>query len=184
MFNGLKLSKELTWRKLPNGSVVVYNPKGFARPFVVTELALYIFECIKNSVRIDTKVTPLESVVKILNVFEKEKIISGWKNSDQETAKDTINKTIKGKKVSLWIHTTDLCNLRCKGCYIIKGKSVISDETIKNIAKYVKNEAEKNNLKTLNLKFAGGEPLIAFDQVERTVGTKTIWCKDKTINNF
>ncbi len=169
MFDGIRLSREFVWRKLPNDSVVVYSPEGFARPFVVTGSALYIFSCIQNNIQIDTKIITKDSVIKILNVFEKEKIISGWKNSVKETTERITNKTTKGKRISLWIHTTDLCNLRCKGCYIIKGKSVISNKTIRYIKNYVRWEAEKNNLKILNLKFSGGEPLIAFGQVEKTV---------------
>lgn len=169
MLRGIKLSEEMLCEKLPNGDIVIYNPGGFARPFVITGSALYIFECIQKNVPINTNELTQSSIEKILNIFENEKIILGWQNSDPRISEGKTVRTSRGKQISLWIHTTDLCNLQCEGCYITKGNSVISDETISNIAKYVKHEAKKRNLKVLNLKFAGGEPLIAFDQVEKTV---------------
>ena len=63
--------------------------------------------------------------------------------------------------ISPWIHTTDKCNLRCHYCYV-KGNNVMTEEVYDALGKLLLNSEAKKR----HLRFAGGEPLLVFDQWE------------------
>lgn len=69
-------------------------------------------------------------------------------------------------KMSLTIAPTMACNFRCVYCFE-KGQyynEVMSEETMYNVLKYIKEHAE--HLQLLNVTWYGGEPLLAIKQIE------------------
>jgi len=60
--------------------------------------------------------------------------------------------------VSPWIHTTDMCNLRCHYCYV-RGNAVMPSKVYLALYKLLL----KVNTDDIHLRFAGGEPLLVFD---------------------
>ena len=66
------------------------------------------------------------------------------------------------QSVRLTIATTMQCNYRCKYCFEMnKQRTPMTDETLKDIIAYIRNEIDRNqNLKTLRIKWFGGEPLM------------------------
>lgn len=75
----------------------------------------------------------------------------------------------KRKMLSCWLHITNNCNLRCPYCYIHKSPGNMSFEIGKlTIDKMVKS-CKKHDLRGINIKFAGGEPLLRFDFIKRIV---------------
>ncbi len=71
------------------------------------------------------------------------------------------------KKITVWFHITNNCNLRCNYCFVHKSSEKM-DETLiyKSINKIFKS-AKKKNVKTIALGIAGGEPLLVFNNVEK-----------------
>lgn len=66
--------------------------------------------------------------------------------------------------VSLWIHTTDNCNLRCRYCYIgTKDSNIKMNETvIQELCEKIRESAVCNKFKYVRLKLAGGEPFLNY----------------------
>lgn len=83
------------------------------------------------------------------------------------------------KSLSVWLSVTDACNLGCHYCYIPElkkhvnpgsfaaGSSGITPETISQVVDKLVSFCEKNQLSTLHIKFAGGEPTLAIQQVDQ-----------------
>jgi uncharacterized protein len=66
----------------------------------------------------------------------------------------------------LIVNPTERCNLRCAYCYETFALGKMPQTIISGIFSLVKRRAEKG-LKTFRLEFFGGEPLVAWDVVER-----------------
>lgn len=66
--------------------------------------------------------------------------------------------------VSLWIHTTDNCNLRCRYCYIgTKDSNIKMNETvIQELCEKIRESAVCNKFKYVRLKLSGGEPFLNY----------------------
>lgn len=69
-------------------------------------------------------------------------------------------------KILAWLYLTDNCNFRCKYCYVKKEPKRMSTETIKDSIDQLIEIAKANSLKRIDLKLAGGEPLLALDLLE------------------
>jgi radical SAM protein with 4Fe4S-binding SPASM domain len=65
---------------------------------------------------------------------------------------------MKMEFVSPWIHTTDMCNLRCHYCYV-RGAAVMPSKVYLALYKLLL----KVDTNDIHLRFAGGEPLLVFD---------------------
>jgi len=84
-------------------------------------------------------------------------------------SKKTLDASFSGGRLSLWIHLVDCCNLSCSYCYV---RSVVETDfnrisalsfsrgkiqlVLSSIFQYCRN----NNIKSLGLKFSGGEPTL------------------------
>ncbi len=73
----------------------------------------------------------------------------------------TIKKVAEPKKLDLWIHTTNKCNLACSYCYIptLYSSEGMTKEVREQLIRKLRETAIKRNLKTIRLRLAGGEPL-------------------------
>jgi sulfatase maturation enzyme AslB (radical SAM superfamily) len=61
--------------------------------------------------------------------------------------------------LSPWIHTTDICNLKCTYCYVT-GKNTMEQPVYDALEKLILNSGAD----LFKLRFAGGEPLIVFNK--------------------
>jgi len=68
------------------------------------------------------------------------------------------------QSLSLWIHTTDACNLRCKYCYIhTKDTNInMSEDVIEALSNKIVQTVVENNLKRVILRLSGGEPFLNY----------------------
>jgi len=64
--------------------------------------------------------------------------------------------------ISPWIHTTEKCNLRCHYCYV-KGQETMPPSVYAALHKLLLKMPTENR----HLRFAGGEPLLVFDNWKR-----------------
>ncbi len=64
--------------------------------------------------------------------------------------------------ITSWLHITDRCNLRCSYCYLPHVREDMLPETGRAAIDATFRSAIANNLKRVNLKYAGGEPLLRF----------------------
>lgn len=70
--------------------------------------------------------------------------------------------------LSFWLQVTDICNLACSYCYIpsLNSKQTFRPDLFNLLAKKL---LEVNGLRTVYIKLAGGEPLMAFNKWQADV---------------
>lgn len=85
----------------------------------------------------------------------------------QTYAKEQTNKKTHEtiKELSIWLHITDQCNLRCEYCYLPHEKKDMDFATGKQAIDVSIQSALKHNISKLKIKFAGGEAMIFFPLV-------------------
>ncbi len=64
------------------------------------------------------------------------------------------------RTLSVWMHVTNECNLRCRYCYINKTDEIMSLEIGRAAIDAIMRSAMKNSIRSIKLKFAGGEPTL------------------------
>lgn len=70
-----------------------------------------------------------------------------------------------GEQVRLTVLPTVDCNFHCWYCYEKHEKSVMSEENTNSVLLFCKQLIEQGNLKTFQLDWFGGEPLLFFDKI-------------------
>lgn len=72
---------------------------------------------------------------------------------------------VTGEVLSIWLHLTDRCNLRCSYCYLPHVREDMTSETGRAAIDATFRSALANGFKQVKLKYAGGEPLLRFPLV-------------------
>lgn len=72
-------------------------------------------------------------------------------------------------EISCWMHLTNNCNLACSYCYIHKSPGNMSIETAQQTIDRLIQSCRIHNIKKINIKLAGGEPLLRFDLIQYLV---------------
>jgi uncharacterized protein len=70
--------------------------------------------------------------------------------------------------LSAWLHVTEDCNLKCPYCYVRQRPRTMSLEVAHRAVDRLVEAARKHGYKTLRLKYAGGEPTLAFPLIQAT----------------
>lgn len=109
---------------------------------------------ISKELEIDT-----EKVVKAIDILLKNEYVN-WENNFRVQAFQS-----NPQSMNLWIHTTNICTLKCDYCIIktLGENTTISKLTFENLAKSIIHTVKNRGLKKVTLRMAGGEPLTAFD---------------------
>src|SRR5260370_2088264 len=71
----------------------------------------------------------------------------------------------QGQTLSAWIHMTSACNLRCHYCYIAKSSEHMADKTSQLAVDAVIRSAIKEDYRSIELIYAGGEASLRLSQV-------------------
>ena len=69
------------------------------------------------------------------------------------------------RTLSVWLHITNACNLRCDYCYVSKANGRMSLETGRAAVDAVVRSATRASFRRVKLKFAGGEPTLNLELV-------------------
>lgn len=140
-----KIPNNLYHNKLGDNRWVYFNPDSFGGVVVLRDE-------VKSIIDNRNKTNPnKEAIVNVL--IEKGILYSlGIK-------KNEFNK-VNNKSVSYWFHITNKCNLRCSYCYINKNNESMSLELAKISLRKIIADCQKENIKKIGIKFAGGEPVL------------------------
>lgn len=68
--------------------------------------------------------------------------------------------------LTVWLHVTDACNLRCAYCYLDKTGEAMAEDTGHAAIDAVIRSAHVNGFRAIKLKYAGGEPTLNFSLVQ------------------
>lgn len=97
--------------------------------------------------------------------LEKEQVLNVY-NVERERSYHEIQKE---KSFGIWLHVTNACNLRCSYCYIDKDRGnmalSVAERTITNVVA----QCAKYGITKLAIKFAGGEPLMVWQNIVHVV---------------
>jgi uncharacterized protein len=69
--------------------------------------------------------------------------------------------------LTVWMHLTDRCNLRCAYCYLPHAREDMSLETGQKVIREIFGRAKQAGFRDVKLKYAGGEPLLVLDRLAR-----------------
>ena len=72
---------------------------------------------------------------------------------------------IEDESLTVWMHITNACNLRCSYCYLHKTSEHMADDTARRSIDAVFRSAHKHNIKRVKLKYAGGEASLFMPRV-------------------
>lgn len=156
---------------LPKGNIVVYSPLGNRKLCVLAEPAQSIYRLFEQGLSVAEvlKSSPIsmESTQQVVKFLFDMGLLD-----DKPLSTASISSSEKehsSKDLALWIHTTDVCNLRCDYCYVYQGKQQISREAWKAVLDAIQSDVLKYNIRRVRLKFAGGEPLVALKRIENMI---------------
>jgi len=71
------------------------------------------------------------------------------------------------QQLTAWLHVTNACNLECPYCYVRKSSEHLSEEIGMIAIKRLFETAQEEQLKTVKLKYAGGEALLHFSLIQK-----------------
>jgi len=166
----IKLSSDFAVSTLPSGDLALYSPDGSAKPFVLNGKARMIFERLMGHhvtlSDLETMLPNREEVGRVLDFLEMEKVISGW---EARGSANQVASSRKPKQISFWVHTTDECNLACSYCYVQKGLNSVGLLVAESFSRQLIEHCRKFQIEKVNVKFAGGEPLVALPTIEMIV---------------
>lgn len=128
-----------------------------------------LYNSITNSlISFPTSKEDVEIFIKKLNQEElqylRKELYLQFREIDEEKLVKMVMNKIKysSRSVSFIIHLNYNCNLRCVYCYQreIKSKKVMTEETEKDVIKFIKEIVKKTSPEQIELCFIGGEPLL------------------------
>lgn len=156
-----------------DGYLLVYNPLSEKGLTVLNKEAAYLFSLIDNKrtlfdilsiVKKNDQTATFNSIKKIIKDFISSEIVY----LDKPKSKSFLF-TTKPTHLGVWFHITNQCNLRCTYCYVNKTPKKMTSEIAKKAVNKIIYSAKKYRFKNITFKFAGGEPLLEFEQILRTV---------------
>jgi uncharacterized protein len=151
--------------------ILYYNPLGFGGITIIDFESLVLIglcdgkHTIKQIIAELSENAPEEIITAIRTLAEREVL---W-ISDYFT-QGLHDPLIFKESISCWMHLSNSCNLACSYCYIHKSPGDMSLETGKLIIDKIIKSCQANNISKINLKFAGGEPLLRFDLLIKLAG--------------
>lgn len=87
------------------------------------------------------------------------------------------------KEITITIELNNVCNLNCLYCYQRKKntREEIRKETLKSVIEYLRKVFINKSIKTLNLRFIGGEPLLSEELLINCHSMVSSLCRNKGI---
>jgi uncharacterized protein len=67
------------------------------------------------------------------------------------------------KVMSIWVQTSNICNLKCSYCYIKRNKNRMNNDVWLQFKKKILQTAKQRDLKKVILRLGGGEPTLTFE---------------------
>lgn len=149
--------------------LLVYNPLSEKGITVLNKEAYFLFNLVdgkqtvwqifEEAKKVDPNVD-FNQIKKIFLDFEEAEIVYFDKPKIKKT-----NLLKKPKKLEVWFHITNQCNLRCTYCYVWKTTEKMNFELAKKSIKKIIDDAKKNGFKKILFKFAGGESILELKNI-------------------
>ncbi|MDE6558602.1 MAG: radical SAM protein, partial [Muribaculaceae bacterium] len=167
----MKNSQYNTIYDFPNGRSVIYN--AFTDTFIVFPTTQIIR---RDPLNPENKVLMQQLVDNGMLIDED--------YDEVQALKDKIRKIDNNDShFHLHVNPTLSCNFRCWYCYENHRSSYMQAEMVENVKKLIANKIKEDKVRTFQLSFFGGEPMLYFDKVARPIiEYAQIVCKEMAID--
>lgn len=88
----------------------------------------------------------------------------------------------KKKSFGVWLHITNSCNFNCSYCYINQSKGHMPISVAKNAILNLVNQCKEKEIESLSVKFAGGEPLMVWENLMQIIDFTKRYCDGTIVN--
>lgn len=153
-----------------------YNPLGYGGVILVDHESQPLLDACNGLDTVDGIAASLGrttgNVLAEINQLAKSEVVE---ISDEYTESVRSRKRRK-PTLSCWLHLTNSCNLACTYCYIHKSRGNMSSEMGRATVDAMVATCRRNKISKMNLKFAGGEPLLRFSLIRELVGYSRSAC--------
>lgn len=141
--------------ELPVGAEhhVLFGPHGDGGVVVANEAARAVFHEMTTPTTMDRLLAaghdPEQSPTVVARLLEHDLIHPVNKEPSPQFAKST--------QLTVWLHITNACNLRCPYCYVHKSNEAMDHATARGTVDALVRSAVDNGFRSIRLKYAGGE---------------------------
>lgn len=136
---------------LPDGHQLVFHPEGWAGVVVLNEPAVRL---------LDSFVTPAPLTDPASHQLASLGILQPVLPSPSLAPPSALRATPHASCLTLWLHLTTRCNLRCVYCYAPRGETDMSPEVGRAAVDGALRSARTHGFPALKIKYAGGEPTL------------------------
>lgn len=158
-----------------DGKWILFAPDWPGHPVVVDNSVYYILNLFKNGAKVSdvfnqmmiVHANNIEFIINAISFLEKRGFI---RESHSELPYSLPLKfPFKvSKSLTVWLHITNKCNLSCSYCFIKdKSETHMDEDKFKTISRALVNAGKAHEIKSIQIKFAGGEPTLETDLIER-----------------
>jgi len=153
----------LNIQRLDENYSLAFNPLSSGGVIVLNNLALEILDAFKSPLTLQDAFAgfpqyPKHQASQVINKM----INSRFLYPGGETEGPILQTS---KQLTVWLHVTNECNLRCSYCYLRKTQDEMSPDIAKRALKTVFRTAEKHKFERIKLKYAGGEATLNFHRI-------------------
>ncbi len=148
-------------------NIGLYNPQAsegvvvldwvLAKVWQLVESGLNLAEILTEIQKLDSSATSQE-LLEIISHFESHKLV--YLSPDAPSLEFGPSQSL-----SVWLHISNQCNLRCTYCYLGKTSETMSLSIGKEVIDNLMESAQMQGVRQLTLKFAGGEALLEWQLV-------------------
>ena len=146
---------------------VVFNPDREGLPILISQHAYKLLNSFHSgktagAALLETMAASeldFGSAVQLIDYFERKGFLRGAPTPERYTA--TNFPEAHPSSLSIWFHINNHCNLDCEYCFVDKFESTMSDEVIRQSVNSIASTVNIYNIKSVQLKFAGGEPTLS-----------------------
>ncbi len=153
-----QLAPDLYHASLPDNHTLAFNPLGPAGVVVLNEPARAMLDSFAHPRPLtnatETQLAALGLLVPVLNP-----------RSPTPNVQSPIPNLLSATTLTVWLHVTNACNLRCAYCYLSRSDEAMDEATGRTAIEAVFRSAARQGFGSVKLKYAGGEPTLNFELI-------------------
>jgi uncharacterized protein len=145
-----------------DGYYIVCNPIGTGRVAVLDEEAAELLECFRAPVSL-ASLQSAENIHRQARAAVEFFYKMGFLEHVAQAPVVSVQE--RPQTLSVWLHVTNACNLRCDYCYLDKTPESMTDDTGRKAIEAIFRSAVKHHFKKVRLRYAGGEASLQCERV-------------------
>jgi uncharacterized protein len=108
----------------------------------------------------------LPEIIETVGLFEERGFLTGHAPGRGPDKLSKLPPVASLRSMNVWLHVCNHCNLDCAYCFVNKGTTALTDDTIGHIVDRMQKTVRAHCADDIVIKFAGGEPTLRMDIVE------------------